>query len=390
MKIKLKSILRLFLIIILTWSALYCMARSYESYAHDKWYRTFGDPIENLAKDFPARSDNASAIRLKQLAIRLGIVFTTQGDTDKYSPKSKDAHRLRLVGGFDGRLSSYIQTEIENPKISIDPPRKIVSSYLKDYQKQLEAVRDHILSSPPILWRQDLNHWAKPKQPDNVLPKLTEILELQRTMAACALDLGSRNNFYEAEAYIDAGWKLNQALREHPAIPSQLIGLVIDRQWLGVIRKLPVNLAWNRKIADHNYRKSLMKAFQADAWQLWRRHDAPLPGIPILNVIMEPYTRICVASALEKELQEIKSLQSLNSRSLHLEDFDEITESSKWNLIQPERWPNQKEEIYGRVTRLEIDREFTAMFIRANHGLLPGENNEWRTFQVFRTVQQRL
>ncbi|HSE40607.1 MAG TPA: hypothetical protein VLH08_07545 [Acidobacteriota bacterium] len=374
---KFRSILLLLiLIIIFAVSVLHRFAGLYETYAHDRWSRGFGDPIENLAMHFPPRSDNEPATRLKQLAVRLGIEFTTPGDADNYPPIYKDAKREKLIGGYSGLLDFYIRKQLEKPNLSVDPPPEIVSSYLMDYRKELQAVRDHILNSPPILWRQDLNHWDKDKQPDSALPRLLAIVALQRTLVGRAVELASRQNFPESETYLDAGWKLNQALREHPDILPQLISLVIDCQWLGVIRKLPVDLDWTRKIAEHNYRKSFVKAFQVDAHWIWRYRDVPLSDIPILDLILQPYARICIASSLEKEREEIASLQSLNPCSLGYDDFEEITEPSKWNLVQPERWPNEKKQILGRLAKLEIDRELTAMIIRANHALLPAENNE--------------
>jgi hypothetical protein len=369
-------LLLLILVIIFAVSAFHRFAGLYETYAHDRWSRSFGDPIEDLAMHFPPRSDNGPATRLKQLAVRLGIEFTTPGDADNYPPIYKNAKREKLIGGSSGLLDSYIRKQLEKPSVSVDPPPEIVSSYFMDYKKELEAVRDHILNSRPILWRQDLNHWDLDKQPDVTIPQLRAILSLQRTLVAYAVELASRQNFLEAQSYLDAGWKLNLALREHPDILSQLISLVIDRQWLGVIRRLPVDLDWTRKIAEHNYRKSFVKAFQVDAHWIWRYRDVPLSDIPILDLMLQPYARICVASVLEKEREEIELLQSLNPCSLGYDDFEEITESSKWNLVQPERWPNEKKQILGRLAKLEIDRELTTMIIRANHSLLPAKNNE--------------
>lgn len=361
---------------ILVFPAFEKVARLQETKSLDRWTKTFGDPIEDLAKQFPSRSDNESAIRLKQLAVRLGIEFTTPGEADHYPPIYKDAKREKLIGGSSGLLDSYIRKQLEKPNASVDPPAEIVSSYLMDYKKELEAVRDHILNSPPILWRQDLNHWDLDKQPDFNLPQLRAIVTLQRILVGRAVELASRQNFHESETFLDAGWKLNQALREHTEILPQAIGLVIDRQWLGVIRKLPVDLDWTPKIAEHNYSKSFMKAFQVDAHWIWRFRDVSLFDIPILDPILQPYVRICVASSLEKEREEIASLQSLNPCSLGYDDFEEITESSKWNLVEPERLPNEKKQFLGRLAKLEIDRELTAMIIRANHGLLPAEMNE--------------
>ncbi|MCI0447131.1 hypothetical protein L0152_28480 [bacterium] len=156
-----KVLLLLILPVILVFPALYKFARLSESNAHDNWTKTFGVPIEDITRDFPSRSDSESAVRLKQLGIKLGIEFTTPGDTDLFLPIYKDANREKLLAGNNGLLASYIRMQLQKPNATIDPPSEIVSSYLTDSNRELEAVRDHILSSPPILWRQNLNHWDR-------------------------------------------------------------------------------------------------------------------------------------------------------------------------------------------------------------------------------------
>lgn len=354
------------------------MGNVWERRAQEHWAKTFG-PIDDLQKVFPARSDNDPAIQLKKLATRLGIEFTVPHEDDQFSPIYMDAVRYNALKGDNGPIAKYIRKQLERPDARVDQPGDLISLYLKDYGNKLDAVRDHILTSPPVLWRQNLNGWDQDNTPDIAKPLLPGIVRLQKLIVTRALELTAHQNFEEAERYLDAGWRLNEGLRTHSNALLQLFALYMDHHWLGVIQKLPVGIEWTHKIAEHDYRESFSKAFQVDAWLLWRWRDVPLMDNGILDPVLHPYVRFCVAAHMEKEREEIASLRGLNPCNLHGDDFFDEPEETKWNLVEPERWPGRKKELYGRLIKLDIDRELTAKIIRAKHGFLPRENSEWST-----------
>jgi hypothetical protein len=142
------------------------------------------------------------------------------------------------------------------------------------------------------------------------------------------------------------------------------------------MRKLPLDLAWIHKINEHDYRKSFLKAFQADAWLDRRMRDVPLTDNGIFNSVLNPYVRFCVASNFEKETEEIQSLHSLNPCSLRTEDFYVFEPTPKWNRVMSAGWVREKKATYGRLIKHEIDRELTTKIIRAKHGYFPSETYE--------------
>jgi hypothetical protein len=185
--------------------------------AQEHWAKTFG-PIDNLQKVFPARSDNDSAVQLKKLAVKLGIEFTVPHEDDQFSPIYMDAIRYNALQGDKGPITKYLRKQLERADAKVDPPGDLIASYLKDYGNKLNAVRDHILTSPPVIWRQNLNDWNVDNVPIISAAMLPGILRLQKVMVTRALELTAHQNFEQAERYLGAGWRLNEGLRTHSEI----------------------------------------------------------------------------------------------------------------------------------------------------------------------------
>jgi hypothetical protein len=93
------------------------------------------------------------------------------------------------------------------------------------------------------------------------------------------------------------------------------------------------------------------------------------------SAIAHPYVRFCLASHLEKEREKIAALRGLNPCNLHGEDFFNLPEETKWNIVESKRWPAQYKALYGRLIKLEIDRELSARIIQAKHGFIPRESS---------------
>jgi hypothetical protein len=81
----------------------------------------------------------------------------------------------------------------------------------------------------------------------------------------------------------------------------------------------------------------------------------------------------------KRSVRKLQRLRGLNPCNLHGDDFFNDPLETKWNMVEPKRWPGAKKELYGRLIKLEIDRELTAKIIRAKHSFLPRENSEWST-----------
>jgi hypothetical protein len=338
------------------------------------WEKTFGR-IEDLPNQYPYRNDNEAAIQLKTLAVRLGINFAFYGEGNNFLPQRSDWERLRRLN-LDYSLWKYMNEQLWRKDDSVDPPFTLLARYLTDYQKKLEDVRDYLLTSPQIVWRQNLNWTNEYGQPSPAVPNFSGISDLQSVMSARVLELTAAQNYQEAEKYLEAQWKLGESLKSLSDLSSQRDAIRTDKQLMTLMRKLPLDQHWIPKIAKHNYGKAFMKSFMIEEWFLWRqRNEYEMTKSPVLNNIFNPYLRLGLSRELENEMEELQRLQTRNPCDI---GYMELRESQKstWERI-PWRWElYNKLNTYAEITEIELMRELTTKVIKVKHGYFPKDGSE--------------
>ncbi len=107
---------------------------------------------------------------------------------------------------------------------------------------------------------------------DAPTPNMSAHVELQRWLAAEALNRAWLGQIPAAERALSASWILNSSLRERPDLISQLIAIAIARIQVGLLRRIPVHPAtWRNHLAEHDYRESLLKAIEVESVIGFRR-----------------------------------------------------------------------------------------------------------------------
>ena len=373
-----------FFIVILFVISAFVMFHIYSKIQENKtatnWEKTFG-PIEDLPNQYPYRDDNEAAVQLKILAARVGINMAVNGDDDRrYWPSASDAKRSMEWQSKDWKFARYWR-KWQGRRVgeTVEHATPFLNAYLADYQKQLEVVRDHILTAPPILWRQDLKWTIDQFGANPALPSITGILELQSILRVRASKLIARKSYEEAEKYLAAGWKLNESLKSRCELSSQSYALLIDKWLMRLMPELPLGMDWIRKIGKHNYEKAYVKGFQVEAWFLWRnRNEGKMTKTPFLNNFLDPYVHLGVSSLLENEMKDIQRIASLDPCSLGYKDFKEFQtyESPEWNRIRTRGDLLDKNTTYAETAELKIIGEFNAKIIQARHGHFPKDGSE--------------
>src|SRR5262245_7141765 len=302
-----------FLIVILLIVAAFVMFHAYSKIQENKvaanWSRTFGS-IEDLQKQYPYRNDNEAANQLKLLAVQLGINFNVYGQERQYTPLNQDADRLKSLDlGYS--FWKYFRKQFSRNNESFEPPFPLLAKYLVDYREKLEAVRDDILHSPQILWRQNLN-WTE-YGPNAAMPAMWGIWEIQRLMSARIIELAAVQDYAEAEKYLEAKWKLAESLKPRCELESQRAAMGMDIGVMDLVRRLPAAQDWIPKFMKHDYQKAYIKALTVEAWFLWRERDeAQITKFSLLNNALDPYLRTGVSSLLENTRKEIQEMAKTN------------------------------------------------------------------------------
>jgi hypothetical protein len=373
---KISSLYLNFFIVILVIISGFVLFNVYSKFQENKssesWEKSFGR-IEDLPNQYPYRNDNEAAMRLKVLAVRLGIDFNVDGEGRRFTPLTADAIRLK-----NSDLDYSYKYRQENPPRkddSVEPLLPSLQKYLSDYRKKLEDVRDFILTGPPILWRQNLNQiqygYTSP-----ALPCIYGIWHLQRLMSARLLELAATRNYQEAEKYLEAQWKLNESLKSRCDLTSQQRALGSDIGLMYYMRKLPLAENWIPKIVEHNYEKGYMKGFMIEAWYLWQqRNEYQMTKSSVLNNIFDPYLRLGLSSELETEMDELTQLQKTNPCDIGYKQL-RAYQKSAWDRIPYRLELYSKLDTYAEITELKLIRELTTKVIKVKHGHFPKDGIE--------------
>lgn len=365
----------LFLIILL----LFALFLTFDNYAKTRetraaiaWADTFGS-LEDLPNQCPYRNDNEAADHLKSLAVRLGIDFNIRGEGNQFTPLNSDAARLKGLERDRSGWRSFIVHYETNDRV--DPPFPTLAKYLADYGKKLDDVRDYLLTSSPVEWRQNLE-WTEYGHANPASPNTYAISRLQNLMAYRILQLASDKNYTEAEKYLEAEWNLNETLKSLCDFESQEWALRSEKWLMSYMRILPLEQNWIQRIVKHDYKKSYMKSFVVAEWFYWRqRNEYQMTKSSVLNNILSPYLRLGVSTQLENDIKELRRLQVIEPCDLGYKEFRESRSSGmsgipyNWYLYDPVRG-------YAEITEIELLRELTSKVIKVKHGYFPKDGTE--------------
>jgi hypothetical protein len=225
-----------------------------EPIARAEWKAEFGDPAESLAA-FRSHEDSEAAVRLTELARSVGI--------DLKRPKSEQPHSLG--SGADRALSQaiseYGRSELTRPSGSVQSPPTGVQAFLELRRGEISEIVDFLSTSQSLAWKTNVSLGSEAP-----IPNLVGQIRLQRLLVAEALSrahLGQQGN---AERVFRASWNLNVSLRDRPDVVSQLIAIAVARLQVGLARRLLIDPAsWRNRLVDHDYRRSLLRAMEAES-----------------------------------------------------------------------------------------------------------------------------
>ncbi len=214
---------------------------------------------------YPKTEDSPSAVKLKELASKLGLkgVVVVKGQA-QINVSEADNKAFQEIH-YD--LSKYITAQVERPTDEIDVPPEKLRRYLKSKEAALAAIRTHVLKSEVPRWATDtsLIETADIDQPPESYLNAVNIENLQKLLALDILDknrLGQTKPMLES---LEVSWKLNQSLR-NTIIPlgNSIITASIHA---GVMRKLNgLPPEWQQRFLEHDYRKSTLTSLEGEVF----------------------------------------------------------------------------------------------------------------------------
>lgn len=259
-------------------------------------------------------------------------------------------------------ITEYVKAEQGRADGSIAAPPPLVTSFLAAHEKEIDALRDHLLRDETIAWETDASRGL-----DAPIPYLLAHMQIARILAARALDRGRAN---DARAWDDlhAMWRLAEGLKSRPEMISQLIVLWMARSINGVAWKLPpADLAWFRDLQHVDHRQLLLASSQYDAWAVWKHGERTLTGMGFTT--LRPALRWGAASMARAQRRGAEEVVSMTACNFDAAAFRERQTSRipKLNLFGAMAMPNFG-AVWQRAFRSIPEREATMNVMRIAQG----------------------
>jgi hypothetical protein len=354
------------------------------------WNKEFG-PIEKFVDRFPKQMKNESAKQMEALYAKLvfdkampealphadsqagnqpanvefGGAYSSVKEAEAGAPKSDKS-----------RLEEYTKTEMISSQDAISEPPKELIFFFTNNSATISSSQRLLMDQPPPGWEVDL------KLGDEApIPNLLMHMVLQRIFVTGALMAANGGHDHEAADYLEAGWKLNQGLRNRPDLVSQLIYLASARYQIGVLRKMHVLPAvWGERLNSLDTRDAINLSMAAEVYAMslfdkkiksgtadipeHRIWGIQLPTLPtsksedrFLDATLLDMQRITVRQA-----QRWKSLDACRQNSLSFSDQPE-DRPAEWNIIGAIVVPNLGSS-WRRANRLRLEAEATQKLLQ--------------------------
>jgi hypothetical protein len=306
--------------------------------------------LDSLPRRYPPAEANAGALRLTVLAFPLEVDFERVWT-------ARSAQRDRLI-------SDYIEAQLVRSDDHVDVPPPELADFLRDHERQLNAVTDLLLSAP-VLWPMHIERGARAP-----LPNLRAHLRLTRLLVSRALVRSSWNDLRAASA-------LQRALWTRPEMLSQLIAMSSTRIILAAARKLPAPVpSWSGELMRFDVQRSVIAAMQWEAWlvrqELQGSGDARSVRDRLEDIIMKPFDHVVAGDYDELLRRAAIDLEKSRQCAFDGEAFDRRMGSQMpfWDVVTHLASPNLG-AAWQRVARLTAERELTERILSMRSGRAP-------------------
>jgi hypothetical protein len=167
-------------------------------------------------------------------------------------------------GSLSQELNQYLDAEIANPNDTINPPSEKLQRYLASKQTALAELRQQVLNNEVPHWGTDITWILQGDMTVRLPPYLSQVY-FQRVLALDILEKYRQGQTEAAAEMLEVSWKINQPLTESPLLISQLVGLIVAKYPVGVMRKadrLPTQ--WQQRLLEGDYRESMLTSLQGE------------------------------------------------------------------------------------------------------------------------------
>ncbi|HEY9650692.1 MAG TPA: hypothetical protein V6C95_08520 [Coleofasciculaceae cyanobacterium] len=336
---------------------------------------------EQFAKQFPKTETNDSALKLQTLTAKLGLELyysrRLKSPTDSSAGLALTEADRQAYQAINGELGAYITALIERPNDAVAIPSENLRRYLSSKAATLDAIRSHVLNNEVPTFEINIDYLNE-GNPSVPLPSWLGMVNLQKILALDILEKNRQGKTSEALATLDVSWKINKSLRNRPELIAQLVALIVSNQQLAVIRRLDnLQIQWQQRLLEHDYRESILKALQGEVFattaiirelDLFSTEEMGLSrGLLLLlrftSPINRPYLRFSAIDTYQAQSRSYSQLPQQNFCSLSLDQSKPEADPAWWNpigQIATLSLPN----LWLRAGRRMLDSELTQKILQ--------------------------
>jgi len=235
----------------------------------------------------------------------------------------------------------------------------------------------HVVGGGELAWESDLT-----KGVGAPVPPLLAFRSLHAVFLAHALESGRAGDAEASRTALEASWRLHQSVRDRPDSISQLMAVASAGMQHGVLRRLPnPPPGWRqRPVAD--YRQSMVRACQLDAWVITSQlrgmgiqdvaeTEHGKPGSPGLSrrasrLLTSPYVELMAADYSDRLRVAAVELASMDPCRFDAGAYQSGLEASipRWSGIARVALPGAA-RIWDALGRAGFDAELTQQVLEA-------------------------
>jgi hypothetical protein len=291
----------------------------------------------------------------------------------RYSPRvaSNDAERLNALATAAGVelvhpptrpreerpwLSEWVDAQIARADLALDPPPRELGEHFASHETAHAELRTYLVGRTAIIWPIDIESVRFAPRPNYYGHLMLTRLLIARALTSPAT----------AADDLCAAWRLQRALWHRPEVISKQMALAGTRMVNAAARRLDARPAWLDEIRAIDYRRSMLAAFQAEAWAM--RKNASEPPEDLSDVAAKPYEELAastVAAVMRRAATEIA--QSHNC-AINGSELDKRMRNMLPFWAQPAAPVPNLGGIWQRVGRFQAELEATERIFAIKSG----------------------
>jgi hypothetical protein len=321
-----KKLLKTVVIILLSLTGLSLISLWGANLLIEKKNEEFIKEADSFFSQFPAHQTNKSARNLDKLLRNLDL--KPIGEDKQIT--LENPNRI-FSNNLQEDLTKFLNSQLGETSQNIQPIPENLNLFLQQNKPKIKEVKDYILTSEHPTWSPSLTEmFGDPI--GYYLPEFQGIINLQKIFILEIL--ANQENTQEINQTLEASFKLNQAVQNHPYLITQFLSLTITKYQLGLLRQIN-NLApqWETQINNYYYdyqqgilNSLIIESFIIGSPNIWEGKYASLD----FKFFNQPYFQLMSRDSSQRMKKEIDKLENQIICNFNKTEFEKQLETSPW------------------------------------------------------------